>query len=125
MKTVTKATKNGYTHTIDIYQCHNCEGCSLREKCTKAKEGRTVQRNEKWLAQKKQVNERLDKKENKKIMKRRSVECETVFGQIKGNQRFRRFYLRGREKVGVEIGLLLMGYNIKNLIRKEQEKEAA
>ena len=54
-----------------------------------------------------------------------SVECETVFGQIKGNQRFRRFYLRGREKVGVEIGLLLMGYNIKNLMRKEQEKEAA
>ena len=31
----------------------------------------------------------------------------------------------GREKVGVEIGLLLMGYNIKNLIRKEQEQKAA
>ena len=54
-----------------------------------------------------------------------SVECETVFGQIKGNQCFRRFHVRGREKVGVEIGLLLMGYNIKNLMRKEQEKEAA
>ena len=125
VKTVTKETKNGYTHTIDIYQCHNCEGCPLRERCTKAKEGRTVQRNEKWLAQKKQVNELLDKEENKKIMKRRSVECETVFGQIKGNQHFRRFHVRGREKVGVEIGLLLMGYNIKNLIRKEQEQKAA
>ena len=54
-----------------------------------------------------------------------SVECETVFGQIKGNQCFRRFHVRGTEKVRVEIGLLLMGYNIKNLIRKEQEKEAA
>ena len=31
----------------------------------------------------------------------------------------------GTEKVMVEIGLLLMGYNIKNLMRKEQEKEAA
>ena len=50
VKTVTKETKNGYTHTTDIYQCHNCEGCPLREKCTKAKEGRTVQRNEKRLA---------------------------------------------------------------------------
>ena len=70
-------------------------------------------------------NERLDDDENKKIMKRRSVECETVFGQIKGNQHFRRFHVRGTEKVRVEIGLLLMGYNIKNLIRKEQEKEAA
>ena len=70
-------------------------------------------------------NERLDDDENKKIMKRRSVECETVFGQIKGNQHFRRFYLRSTEKVRVEVGLLVMGYNIKNLIRKEQEKEAA
>ena len=84
-----------------------------------------LSRNEKWLVQKKQVNELLDDDENKKIMKRRSVECETVFGQIKGNQHFRRFYLRSTEKVRVEIGLLLMGYNIKNLIRKEQEQKAA
>ena len=71
------------------------------------------------------LNELLDDDENKKIMKRRLVECETVFGQIKGNQRFRRFHVRGTEKVRVEIGLLLMGYNIKNLIRKEQEQKAA
>ena len=33
--------------------------------------------------------------------------------------------MRGTEKVRVETGLLLMGYNIKNLIRKEQEQKAA
>jgi len=125
VKTVTKETKNGYPHTIDLYQCHSCEGCSLREKCTKAKEGRTVQRNEKWLAQKDHVNERLDDDENKEIMKRRSVACETVFGQIKGNQYCRRFYLRSTETVRVAIALLLLGYTIKNLMRKEQEKKAA
>jgi len=30
-----------------------------------------------------------------------------------------------KQRVGVEIGLLLLGYNIKNLIRKEQEMKAA
>lgn len=32
-------------------------------------------------------------------MKKRSTECETVFGQIKANQKFRRFHLRGSKKL--------------------------
>ena len=50
-------------------------------------------------------------------MKKRSTECETVFGQTKGNLGFRRFHLRGKEKVGIEWGLLMLGYDFKQLIR--------
>ena len=50
-------------------------------------------------------------------MKKRSTECETVFGQTKGNLGFRRFHLRGKEKVGTEWGLLMLGYDFKQLIR--------
>ena len=49
-------------------------------------------------------------------MKKHSTECETVFGQIKGNLGFRRFDLRGKEKVGTEWGLLMLGYEDKQLI---------
>ena len=45
------------------------------------------------------------------------TECETVFGQTKGNLKFRRFNLRGKEKVGTEWGLLMLGYDFKQLIR--------
>ncbi|MFC1238260.1 transposase [Treponema vincentii] len=123
MRTVTKENSSGYKQTIDVYQCKDCDGCPLRSECTKAKQGRTVQRNEKWLSQKVQVNELFEDAEYKAIAKRRSIECETVFGQIKGNQKFRRFLLRGKEKVGTEWGLLLIGYNIKTMIWTENEKK--
>ena len=51
-------------------------------------------------------------------LKKRSTECETVFGQIKANLKFRRFHLRGKEKVGIEWRLLMIGYDFKQIIRQ-------
>jgi hypothetical protein len=76
-----------------------------------------VQRNENWLNQKAKVKELLATDEYKSLMKKRSTECETVFGQIKSNQKFRRFNLCGKQKVETEWGLLMLGYNVKQLIR--------
>lgn len=79
---------------------------------------RMIQRNENWISQKTKVKELLATDEYKILMKKRSTECETVFGQIKANLHFRRFHLRGREKVGTEWGLLMIGYDFKQLARK-------
>ena len=76
-----------------------------------------IQRNSHWLEQKAKVKELLSSEEYKTLMKKRSTECETVFGQTKGNLGFRRFHLRGKEKVGTEWGLLMLGYDFKQLIR--------
>ena len=93
------------------------QGCPFRELCTKSEYGRMVQRNENWLNQKAKVKELLATDEYKSLMKKRSTECETVFGQIKSNQKFRRFNLCGKQKVETEWGLLMLGYNVKQLIR--------
>ena len=45
--------------------------------------GRMVQRNENWLSHKKKVNEILYTEKYHELMKQRSVECETIFGQTK------------------------------------------
>ncbi len=45
-------------------------------------------------------------------MKRRGIEVESVFGQIKENRRFRRFLLRGLDKVKTEWGLLSIAHNL-------------
>ncbi|MBQ5907757.1 MAG: transposase [Treponema sp.] len=116
-KTVTKKNKSGYLQTYEVYQCENCEGCPFRELCTKSEYGRVIQRNGHWLEQKAKVKELLSSEEYKTLMKKRSTECETVFGQTKGNLGFRRFHLRGKEKVGTEWGLLMLGYDFKQLIR--------
>lgn len=116
-KTEIKKNSSGYSQTVDIYQCDNCEGCPFRSECTKSEYGRTVQRNEKWISQKTKVKELLATDEYKELMKKRSTECETVFGQIKANQKFRRFNLRGNKKVATEWGLLMLGYDFKQIAR--------
>jgi len=50
-----------------------------------------------------------------KLRKRRLAEVEAVFGLLKQNGRFRRFHLRGLEKVEVEWGILSMAHNLKKL----------
>ena len=76
-----------------------------------------IQKNGHWLEQKAKVKELLSSEEYKTLMKKRSTECETVFGQTKGNLGFRRFHLWGKEKVGTEWGLLMLGYDFKQLAR--------
>ncbi|MDR0628112.1 MAG: transposase [Treponema sp.] len=49
---------------------------------------------------------------------------EPVFGQLKGNQGYRRFLLRGRAKVSREWGLLALGYKMKQMHRKNNQKPA-
>ena len=120
VKTILKKNASGYEQEIKIFQCENCEGCPCRDLCTKSYKGRMVQRNENWLAQKTEVKELLETKEYKALMRRRSVECETVFGQIKSNQHFRRFLLRGNEKIGTEWGILMVGYNLKQIARLQR-----
>ena len=61
--------------------------------------------------------ELLASDEYKRRIKRRSTECETVFGRIKTNQSFRRFHLCGTKKVGTEWGLLMTGYDLKQIAR--------
>jgi len=46
---------------------------------------------------------------------RRSTEVETVFGDIKHNRRFRRFMLRGLQKVKTEWGLVCLAHNMQKL----------
>ncbi len=110
-------TETGFTQEVRVYECSNCDGCEFRVKCTKSKYGRTIQRNERMRALKKSVKEHLSSVEGKALMRRRAHEVETVFGQLKANQGFRRFRLRGMEKVSVEWGLLVLGYNFKQLAR--------
>jgi ABC-2 type transport system ATP-binding protein/transposase len=66
----------------------------------------------------------LENEYYKPLRKQRSVEAETVFGQIKGNQGYRRFLLRGTAKVSTEWGLLALGYNLKQIYRLNREEAA-
>ena len=47
--------------------------------------------------------------------KQRPVDVEPVFGILKQNKSFRRFMLKGLDKVNIEFGLLALAHNLKKL----------
>ena len=62
--------------------------------------------------------------EGSRLRKKRGVDVETVFGDIKRNHGFTRFLPRGPEKVTLEIRLVAAGHNIRKLFLAESRKGA-
>jgi hypothetical protein len=121
-ETKEKENHSGYKVSCEVYVCESCAGCKKRKLCTGPKGERRIEYNENWNRLKAKACVTLESEEYRPLSKRRSQECETVHGQIKGNQGYRRFLLRGKKKVGCEWGLLLLGYNIRRL-QMRQEKQ--
>jgi hypothetical protein len=57
---------------------------------------------------------------------KRPIEVEAVFGQLKSNNKFNRFTMRGLEKVELEFLLMAMGHNLRKMVVKSHltEKKA-
>jgi hypothetical protein len=108
-------TDNGYQTNRRIYACENCEGCELRKQCTKAKGNRQIRISFQLLEYRRQARNNLTSDIGQRLRSERSTDVETVFGCIKQNMEFRRFHLRGLEKVNVEWGLISIAHNMKKL----------
>jgi transposase len=106
-------TKNGFKQTIHKYQAQNCIGCPLRGSCHKAKGNRTIERNHNLIRLKEKARNLLLSEEGIAHRKRRCWDVEAVFGNIKQNMGFKRFMLRGMDKVTTEIGLIAMAHNLR------------
>ncbi|WP_408009986.1 transposase [Pseudalkalibacillus sp. A8] len=81
-------------------------------KCTKAKGNRQVHWNPIFEEMKVKAKAALESEENVVKYAQRKVEVESVFGHIKGNRSFRRFSLRGLDKVHVEFGIVALAHNL-------------
>lgn len=108
-----KKTKNGFEQEIHRYQAQNCNGCSLRSLCHKSKYNRIIECNYNLIRLKARAKTLLTSEQGIAKRKQRCWEVEAVFGNIKQNMNFKRFMLRGIDKVNVEIGLIAMAHNLK------------
>lgn len=107
-----RVTASGFKQQYTRYQAKNCEGCSLRSSCHKAKGNRIVEINHELRRHKKKARKKLLSEEGKKHRSKRPADVEAVFGAIKHNKGFRRFNLRGLDKVAIETGLLAIAHNL-------------
>ena len=118
----------GYESTVRIYECEDCSGCTRRAKCSKSADPdqpRQIQVNPTLNAFRSRASEMLHTEVGSALRKRRAVDVETVFGDIKRNLGFTRFTLRDLEKVTLEWRLVATGHNIRKLFLAESRKRKA
>lgn len=106
-------TATGFTQSARLYQASNCGKCPLNGACHKSKGDRIIQVNVDLERHKQQADELLKSEEGIQKRKKRCFDVEPVFGNIKHNHNFRRFMLRGKQKVEIEWGLIAIAQNIR------------
>ena len=100
-----------------VYQCEDCGGCTLLEKClSNPPTPRTVRRDVHQESIEK-VAKRMETEEAQERYKRRSCIAETPFAFIKHIMGIRQFLLRGLENVRAEWRWICTAYNLDKLVR--------
>jgi IS5 family transposase len=118
LKEKIKITDNGFKQTKRLYQAQNCSGCPRKECCHNRQGNRIIEVNPKLNHYKSIIRERLTSERGRKYRSQRPVDVEAVFGIIKSNRNYRKFLLRGIEKVEIEAGLLALAHNLGKLASK-------
>ena len=113
---VSKATVTGFKQTYTRYMAVNCDGCPLRGVCHAAKGNRKIEVNHNLKRLKQKADALLLSEDGVAHRKQRPCDVEPVFGNIKNNHHFKRFMLRGIEKVSVETGLLALAHNLRKKV---------
>ena len=117
-------TKTGFIQKASLYQAQDCKNCQVRSQCHKSSKNRVIQINHRLKKLKDKARELLLSEEGIKHRRKRPVEVEQTFGNLKQNKNFRRFSLRGLKKVEVEFGLLAIAHNISKYCNKMTPKMA-
>jgi len=105
-------SEHGYLSERRIYECEDCSQCPVKAQCTRAKNNRQIQIGVEWERLKRQARDNLLSPQGLLMRSRRPVEVENVFGRLKQDWGFRRFLLRGLDKVTTEWGILCIAHNI-------------
>ena len=114
-----RTDKYGYTRAFKMYASEDCTGCPLYDRCIQSDRQITkrIQKNMNLDYFRTQAKKQLSVEGHRSIYQQRKVDVETVFGNLKANLAFRRFSLRGRRKVKIEIGLALLAGNLRKFNR--------
>jgi hypothetical protein len=103
-------------YSVRIYRCSSFENCPVRWQCSSSKRGRTVQIHPKHDALVRQ-REKLKDQAMRDLLKQRGATVEPVFGWAKEVLGFRRWSVRGLEKVKTQWALQCTAMNLLRLYK--------
>lgn len=116
---------SGFEFETEVYECDSCADCPFRSECVK-KDGknRTIHYNRRLQEQRRVAYKKLTSERGIELRKQRGCACESPFGDLKHNQRVRRFCLRGLVKVTLEMLLHAIGHNLRKVFGQQLAKIA-
>ena len=94
----------GYTQTVEVYGCADCSGCTHKSKCLyrysekNPDRNKVMKINERWEELREESNANIQSGEGVLKRQTRSIQTEGHFGDIKENEKFRRFNTGQRKK---------------------------
>jgi transposase len=100
-------------HPDVIYRCHN-KTCPVRAACTKNARGREIRRTYGEEARERQAQKQQDPRMRVLLSLRKEI-VEHLFGIVKAIDGFRRFTVRGLEKVRAQWALVCTAVNLRKL----------
>ncbi len=98
---------------IRYYTTSKCRDCPLKSKCTTNQRGRRITR---WVDEKLLEEMARRVRARPQVMRRRQQLSEPPFGTIKRAMGHSYFLMKGLNKVGAEMSLTVLSYNIKRVI---------
>ena len=116
---------NQYGRTEEFYQCEDCSGCSHKDKCSKAKDNRTIRLNEELTRFHQEVLANLNCTHGALLRMNRSIQAEGAFGGIKWNRAYTRARRRGLDGMLLETALISCGFNLHKFHLKSLQKQLA
>ena len=111
-------TDSGYVTESVRYQAVRCEGCPLRCLCFKAKGNRIIEVNHRLNEYKRQARQGLTSEDGIKHRRRRCIEPEAVFGQMKYDMQYKRFRHFYKDKATMDFAFFAIAFNIKKMCAK-------
>ncbi len=118
-----RTTATGYITRTKVYECESCVGCKLASECKKGEGNRRFTVSVILEKHKELVRKNLNSKKGIELRRKRGVDVETPFADIKLNMGYNRFKLRGHKKITNEMLLLSLAHNMRKVV-KIQEKIA-
>jgi transposase len=125
LRTEHSHTTHGFPLELQVYSGADCPNCPLKEQCTRAANNRLIRVSFRLRKYRQLARENLLSEEGQRLRKQRGVDVEPVFGRIKENWGFRRFLLRGLQKVTIEWGLLCLAHNLAKVGSCQNERKLA
>jgi hypothetical protein len=109
----TNKARASQKHPDTLYRCQN-KSCPSRTECSKDPRGRKIRRPAFEEATERQAQKQQDPRMCTLLGLRKEI-VEHVFGIVKGIDGFRRFTVRGLEKVRAQWSLICLGVNLRKL----------